>query len=84
MNARSFLGKLTLVIESRFWREDLAAYCRAFQPMEKPPRWSERIVVNFKKDVTLALFMVRRLAEAGKFSLKMKTHKVRVFSRPLN
>lgn len=68
-----------MVIESRFWREDLAAYSKAFKPVKKPPRWSERLVVNFEKDVTLALFMVRRLAEAGKFSSKMTTHKVRVF-----
>lgn len=67
-----------MVIESRYWREDLAAYLEAFKPVKKPMRWSERRVVNFEKDVTLALFMVRRLAEAGKFSSKMKTHKVRV------
>lgn len=68
-----------MVIESHYWREDLAAYSRAFKPLKKPPRWSERLVVNFEKDVTMALFMVRRLAETGKFSSKMKKHKVRVF-----
>lgn len=67
-----------MVIESRYWCADLAAYSKAFKPVKKPPRWSERLVVNFEKDVTLALLMVRRLAEAGRFSSKMKKHKVRI------
>ncbi len=68
-----------MVIESRYWREDLARYAQAFRPKSKPPRWSERLVVNFEKDVSIALFMVRRLAEAGKFSSKMKQHKAQIF-----
>lgn len=72
-------GEYYLVIESRFWREDLAVYCRSFKPKTNPARWSERVVVNFEKDITIALFMVRRLAEAGKFSSKMMLHRVNVF-----
>lgn len=68
-----------MVIESRYWREDIARYIRAFRPKKKVPRWSEKQVVNFEKDVTLALFMVRRLAEAGKFSSEMKNHRTQVF-----
>lgn len=68
-----------MVIESRYWHEDLARYAKAFRPVKKPPRWSERLVVNFEKDVTIALFMVRRLAEASKFSSKMKQHKAQIF-----
>jgi len=67
-----------MVIESRYWREDLVGYAKSFRPVKNPPRWSERSVVNFEKDVTIALFMVRRLAEAGRFSSKMKKHKARV------
>lgn len=73
-----------MVIESHFWREDLARYAKAFKPVKKPPRWSERLVVNFEKDVTIALFMVRRLAEAGRFSGKMKDHKAQVFRCAFN
>lgn len=68
-----------MVIESRYWREDLARYARSFRPRKKPARWSERLVVNFEKDVTIALFMVRRLAEAGKFSSLMMRHRAEVF-----
>lgn len=73
-----------MVIESHYWREDIARYAKAFQPVKKPPRWSEILVVNFEKDVTIALFMVRRLAEAGKFSSKMKNFKTRIFRCSFN
>lgn len=36
-------------------------------------------MVNFEKDVTISLFMVRRLAEAGKFSSKMRMHRARIY-----
>ncbi|MEO4045242.1 hypothetical protein AAFN47_26925 [Hoeflea sp. CAU 1731] len=52
--------------------------------MKNPPRWSERLVVNFEKDITLALFMVRRLAEAGKFSSRFKNHQAKVFRCPFS
>lgn len=72
-------GRVELVIESHYWREDLARYAQAFRPVRKPPRWSERLVVNFEKDVTISLFMVRRLAEAGKLSSKMRMHRAKIY-----
>jgi len=78
-DAHSKVAEVRLVIESRYWREDLANYARAFRPLKKPPSWSERLAVNFEKDVTLSLFMVRRLAEAGKFSSRMSKHKVELY-----
>ncbi len=68
-----------MVIESRYWREDLVQYADSFRPKKNPPRFSERLVVNFEKDVTLALFIVRRLAEAGRFSPKIRKHKVKIY-----
>lgn len=68
-----------MTIESYYWREDIACYARKFQPVVKPPRWSERLVVNFEKDVTLALFMVRKLDESGKFSSKTKKHRAVIY-----
>ncbi|WP_290779165.1 hypothetical protein [Hoeflea sp.] len=73
-----------MVIESHFWREDIARYVKAFRPVKHPPRWSERLVVNFEKDVTMALFMVRRLAEAGRFSTKFKNHRAEIFRCAFN
>ena len=68
-----------MVIESRYWREDLVRVSKLLRPVVKPPRWSERRVVNFEKEITIGLFMVRRLAESGKFSSRMMTHKARLF-----
>ncbi|WP_417246480.1 hypothetical protein [Celeribacter sp.] len=75
---------IIMVIESHYWREDLKRYARSLAPKKKPPRWSERLVVNFEKDVTIALFMVRRLVEAGKFSSKMRDHRVNLLRYRFN
>ncbi|WP_299655358.1 hypothetical protein [uncultured Jannaschia sp.] len=36
-------------------------------------------MVNFEKDVTIALFMVRKLDESGKFSSRIKKHRAAIF-----
>ncbi|GLQ16572.1 hypothetical protein [Maritalea porphyrae] len=73
-----------MVIESRFWREDLAEYVKEFKPVKNPARRTERVLVNFEKDVTMALFMVRRLAEDGKFSTKFKNHRAKILRFAFN
>ena len=56
------------MIESQYWKEDLVNYQKKFQPKKKPPRWSEKLQVNFEKDVTIAFFMIRKLIESKKLS----------------
>ena len=73
-----------MVIESYFWREDIANYAKKFKSVKNPARWTERLVVNFEKDVTMALFMVRRLAEDGKFSTKFKNHRAKILRCAFN
>lgn len=73
------MNEVRMFIESHYWREDFVRYARSFRAKKKPPRWTERLVVNFEKDVTIALFMVRRLAEAGKFSSKLRNHKALIY-----
>lgn len=67
------------MIESYYWREDIARFAKAFRPVKRPPRFSERRIVVFEKDVTIALFMVRRLMEAGRFSARMRDHRAQLF-----
>ena len=67
-----------MVIETRFWQNDILDYIKRFQPVNNPPRLSIKSVVNLEKDVTIALFMVRRLAEAGKLSKRFKDHRAEV------
>lgn len=68
------------MIESRYWKEDLLGYAKKFTPTNKPPRWSEKLAVNFEKDVIMACFMIRKLYESKKLSSLTEKHKVQVFS----
>lgn len=68
-----------MTIESRYWREEIATFARKFRPVASPSRWSERLVVNFERDVIIALFMVRKLDESGKFSSRIKKHRAEIF-----
>lgn len=70
------------MIESYYWKEDLLKYSKQFMPVVKPPRWSERLQVNFEKDVTISFFMIRKLIESTKLSSKTTKYKVQIFRSP--
>jgi hypothetical protein len=72
------------MIESWYWKEDLLAHARRLQPKRKPPRWSERAVVNFEKELMVSFFMVRALLERNKVSSKSKNYAVPVRKAPWN
>ncbi|MDN3659558.1 hypothetical protein [Vibrio agarivorans] len=77
-----------IVIESRYWKEDLAAYARRFKPVSKPLRYTEKRQVNFEKDVIISLFMVRKLTEANKLSSRTTSKQFNVYGskciKPVN
>ena len=56
------------MIEARYWKEDLLKYAKNFRPVKNPPRWSEKLQVDFEKEVIIAFFMIRKLFEAQKIS----------------
>ncbi len=70
------------MIESYYWKKDLLRYSKQFKPVSKPPRWSERVQVNFEKDVTISFFMIRKLIESKKLSSKTTKYKVKIFQSP--
>ena len=70
------------MIESYYWKEDLLGYSKQFKPVSKPPRWTERVQVNFEKNVTISFFMIRKLIESTKFSSKTTKYKARIFRSP--
>jgi len=70
------------MIESYYWKADLLRYAKKFQPTAMPPRWSEKRVVNFEKDVVLAFFIIRKLSESNKFSSKTEKHKMNIYRCP--
>lgn len=70
------------MIESRFWKEDLLTYAKKFSPVENPPRWTEKLHVNFEKEVTIAFFMVRKLFETHKVSSISRNLRVDIYRHP--
>lgn len=70
------------MIESYYWKEDLLKYSKKFKPVLKPSRWSERVQVNFEKDVTVAFFMIRKLMESRKLSSKTTKYKAQILRSP--
>ena len=67
------------MIESRYWKEDLLSHAKRLRPVKKPPRWSERLVVNFEKELIVSLFLIRKLLDEHKVSSKSKDYKATVF-----
>lgn len=67
------------MIESVYWKEDLLEHARRLKPVEKPPRWSERLVVNFEKELIISFFCIRKLIETHKVSNKSKQYRADVF-----
>jgi hypothetical protein len=70
------------MIESYYWKKDLLKYSKQFNPVSKPPRWSERLQVNFEKDVIIAFFMIRKLIESTKLSSQTIEYKAQIFRSP--
>jgi len=67
------------MIESRYWKEDLLRHAKALTPVKSPPRWSERQVVNFEKNLIISFFMIRKLFETDKVSKKSRDYKAKIF-----
>jgi len=67
------------MIESVYWKEDLLEHARCLRPVEKPPRWSERLVVNFEKELIVSFFCIRKLMEDHKVSSMSRQYRADVF-----
>lgn len=72
------------MIESRYWKEDLLAHANRLKPVKKPARWSERVAVNFEKELMISFFMVRAILEHNKTSGKSRDYQVPVRRSPWN
>ncbi|EGQ8919483.1 TPA: hypothetical protein ACQYCV_001420 [Vibrio parahaemolyticus] len=76
------------MIESKYWKDDLLKYAKKFQPVKKPPRYSEKRQVNFEKDVVISAFIVRKLSEIHALSASTIRKQFEVFSyrctKPVN
>jgi hypothetical protein len=68
------------MIESCYWKDELARIARTVARVEKPPRWSERAHGVVERDLMIGFFLLRRLIELKKVSSAICDRKVRVFS----
>lgn len=72
-----------MVIESRYWREELGRISKSIRPVAKPKRWSERAVCTVERDIMIGCFIVRRLIELDKVSSNIAKLQLDVFSAPV-
>jgi len=68
------------MIESYYWKKDLLSHAKRLKPVKKPKRWSERLVVNFEKEIIISFFLIRKLFETHKLSSSSKSYKANIFS----
>lgn len=73
---------IEMLIESRYWKEDLLRYAKKFSPKRNPSRCTERLLMHFEKDIIISMFMIRMLAEQHKFSSKTTKLGIEVFRSP--
>ncbi|HMG16164.1 MAG TPA: hypothetical protein VK590_11990 [Saprospiraceae bacterium] len=67
------------MIESYYWKEDLIAHAKKLKPVKNPPRFSERLVVNFEKELIISFFLIRKLIETHKVSQKSIQYRAEIF-----
>jgi hypothetical protein len=70
------------IIESRYWKEELARIAKTLRPAKNPVRRSERAVCVIERDIMVGFFIVRRLIELHKVSSATRDHAMTVFSFP--
>lgn len=70
------------MIESCYWKTDLIEQANKMKPVKTPPRWSEKLLVNFEKEIIISFFAIRKLIESHKFSSKTLQYKLNIFRAP--
>lgn len=71
------------MIESLYWKEELARIARSIHPVAEPRRWSERAVCTVERDVMIGFFIVRRMLELRKVSSHTAKMQLDVYSAPV-
>src|SRR5689334_1751368 len=71
------------MIESCYWKEELARIASSIRRVKAPARWSERAHCVVERDLMIGFFIVRRLIELHKVSSKTRDFSMKVFSCPV-
>ena len=70
------------MIESRYWKEQLALIAKTLKLVRKPPRWSVRACCIVERDIMIGFFIIRRLIELHMVSSRTRDFKMKVYSCP--
>lgn len=70
------------MIESCYWKEELARVSHSLRRRRKPQRWTERAHCLVERDIMIGFFIVRRMIELHKVSSATRDITLRVFSVP--
>lgn len=71
-----------LMIESRYWKEELKRISMSIRPVAKPHPWTERRHCIVERDIMIGFFVVRRLIELTKVSNAVRDFRMEVYSAP--
>jgi len=71
------------MIESSYWKADILKHRKKLKQVGKPKRWSEKLQVNFEKEIIITFFMIRKLLESHKLSSKSKKYKASIYRAPI-
>lgn len=70
------------MIESYYWKEELARIANTIRVRKQPSRWTERGHCVVERDLMIGFFIVRRLIELTKVSSATRDLLLNVFSSP--
>ena len=71
------------MIESIYWKKDILAHSKKLKQIKKPKRWSNKLQVNFEKEIIITFFMIRKLFESNKISNISKKYKALISRIPI-
>jgi len=67
------------MMQSYYWKKDLIEHAKKLKPKNKPRKWSEKLMVNFEKELIISFFCIRRLFELDKLSNISKKYKATIY-----
>ena len=68
------------MIESYYWKKDLLDHAKRLKPVKNPNSFSERLAVNFEKEIIISFFLIRKLFEEHRVSSKSTNYKAEIYS----
>ena len=67
------------MVESQYWKEELARIAKTLEPVENPPERTERAHCTVERDLCVGFFIVRRMIELYKVSSITRTFQMKVY-----